>query len=134
MQSWHITIFVLQLLRHVSFSFHVFNMNRGEGHSFCPKLFKRLQRCISVLTANCTGFFLSRLLWTYSSLKSSSRSRIYTKILYVVRIFIKNFKIKDFSTCRSRVNLKSIYASYNAVNPTQDFKITLTQRDTVRTN
>ena len=39
------------------------------------------------------------------------------------------FKDKDFSTCRSRINLKKVFllaisASYNAVNPIQDFKIT----------
>ena len=60
----------------------------------------------------------------------------------MVTIFIeKNFENKDFSTCRSkrirsRVNLKSINilsffisASHNAVNPTQDFKTVLYQRD-----
>ena len=56
-------------------------------------------------------------------------------MLYEVRIFIKkNLSNKDFSTYKSRVDLKSIYpffisASYYRVNPIQDFKITLTQSD-----
>ena len=56
--------------------------------------------------------------------------------IYVVRILInKNLlKNKAFSTCRSRVNFKKAFllfisASYNAVNPIQNFKITITQRD-----
>ena len=52
----------------------------------------------------------------------------------MVRILIEknnNLKTKDFSTCRSRVNLIThfsffISAHYNAVNATHDFKITLT--------
>ena len=51
-----------------------------------------------------------------------------------LHLYNHSLKNKDFNTCRSRVNLERISpffisTSYNAVNPIQDFKTTLTKSD-----